>query len=91
MKKIKNPIYIALVIQIILFQIIGIIALNKYNNPELNHLIVYMDIAIFLSLLRLFITKVLDKNHKILNFIFIPSIFYFIIYSIWPLFILRNL
>lgn len=83
MKKIKSPLYISLVIQTISFQIVGIIVLYKYNNLELNHLIVYMDIAIFLSLIRLFISKVLNKKHKIINFIFIPSIIYFMIYSIW--------
>lgn len=82
----KNPIFVYLVTQTILFQILGIIALSKYNSPELRHLFIYMDIAMFLSLLLFFTTKILEKKHKIIDFIFVPSIVFFVIYSIYPFF-----
>lgn len=83
---VKN-IFILLYIGIptISFQIIGIIGLNKYDKVELKHLFIYMNIAICLSLTILFVRKILNKKSPILDFIFVPSIIFVTIYSLYPL------
>ncbi|MBP1926514.1 hypothetical protein J2Z76_002383 [Sedimentibacter acidaminivorans] len=83
MKNLKNPAFIYLIINTILMQIIGVIAFNRYNSQGLKQLIIYMDIAVVLSLLFFYITKVLNKKNKIIDFIFVPCIVFFTIYSIW--------
>jgi len=82
MKKIKNPIYLYLVIQTILIQIMGYIAFTKYNNSSLNKLFISMDIAVLLSLVLLIKNKILNVKGKILDYIFVPCIVISIIYSI---------
>ena len=83
MKNLKNPILFYLLINPILMQIIGIMAFNMDFPQGLKHLFIYMNIAVVLSLLFLYITKVLNKKNKIIDFIFIPCIVFFAIYSIW--------
>lgn len=83
MKNIKNLSALYPAINLILFQIIGIMVLNKDYSQRLKHLFIYMDIAVILSLLLLFITKVLKKKNKIIDVIFIPCIIFFVFFSIW--------
>jgi len=83
MKNLKNPTFIYLIINTILMQIVGVVAFNRYNSQGLKQLIIYMDIAVVLSLLFFYITKVLKKKNKIIDFIFIPCIVFFAIYSMW--------
>jgi hypothetical protein len=61
----------------------GFMILNKDYSLRLKYLFIYMDIAVILSLLLLFITKVLKKKNKIVDIIFIPCIIFFVFFSIW--------
>ncbi len=83
MKNIKNftPLYPA--INLILFQGIGFVLFNKDYSQRLKHLFIYMDVAVILSFLFLFITNVLKKKNKIIDLIFVPCIIFFVIFSIW--------
>lgn len=83
MKNIKNFTSLYPLINAILFQVIGIVVFNKDFSQRLEHLFIYMDVAVILSLFFSFITKVLKKKNKIIDLIFIPCIIFFVIFSIW--------
>lgn len=70
-------------INIILFQVVGIVLFSKDFSQRLKYLFIYMDVAVILSLLFLFITNILKKKNKIIDLIFIPCIIFFVIFSIW--------
>lgn len=83
MKSIKNFKYLYPAINIILFQVIGIVLFSKDFSQRLKYLFIYMDVAVILSLLFSFITKVSKKKNKIIDLIFIPCIIFFVFFSIW--------
>jgi hypothetical protein len=83
MKNIKNFTSLYALINAILLQVIGIVVFNKDFSQRLEHLFIYMDVAVILSLLFLFITNVLKKKNKIIDLIFIPCIIFFVFFSIW--------
>lgn len=83
MKNLKNLTSLYSAINIILFQVIGIVLFSKDFSQRLKYLFIYMDVAVILSLLLLFITKVLKKKNKIIDLIFVPCIIFFVIFSIW--------
>jgi len=81
---IKNRIVIYISAQLILFQVVGIIVFKKYNNPDLNHIFINIDIAAILAFLSLVSDKILEIKNKKLEYILNYLIALFVLYSLLP-------
>lgn len=86
MKKFKEPTFIYLPIQIISFEVLMVIFIKKYNSINLKQFFIYINIAIILSVVLIIISKVFKKRSKLIDYIFVPTVIFFTIYSVWKLF-----
>jgi len=77
----KHRLFFLVLFQAILFQVLGVIFIAGYGNKiYAKPFYVYMNIAVVLAVVHIFLKEVLNKRHKILDtFIYVIMMFFLLI------------